>query len=235
MHTRAAVALGLQHRPVLGLFSMLVTLALGLNLIFLSHSFLGIPEWTGFHFARERSVPEVVGYVFAAWAAGLALYLAVVHRQAVLASWSAVFVVLLADDYFMLHERMAKVVSANVTIPYPYGQPVGEIVWLAFIGLVLLTAIAVTYRFAESEWRAASRVLTVLLALLVLCGVGFDAVHGFTTNKGAWHVILSSLEDGGEVLMLAVVVTFLYALAFGGHRSAPGTLTRRRAAQTVRY
>ncbi|PUB23907.1 hypothetical protein C8K30_11046 [Promicromonospora sp. AC04] len=228
MHTRAAVALGLENRPVVGLFGMLVTVALGLNLIFLTHSFLGIPEWTGFRFAMERSVPEVVGYLFAAWAAGLALYLAIAHRQVVLAGWSAVFAVLLADDYFMLHERMAKVVSANVTIPYPYGQPVGEIVWLAFIGTVLLTAVAVGYRFAAPEWRAASRVLTVLLALLVLCGVGIDAVHGFTTNRGVWHVVLSALEDGGEVLMLAVVVTFLYGLAFCGHRSTPETLTRRR-------
>jgi hypothetical protein len=30
--------------------------------------------------------------------------------------------------------------------------------------------------------------------------------------------------------MLAVVVTFLYGLAFCGHRSTPETLTRRRAA-----
>jgi predicted membrane protein len=230
VNTRAAIALGLEHRPVAGLFGMLVAVALGLNLIFLTHSFLGIPEWTGFRFAMERSVPEVVGYVFTAWAAGLALYLAVAHRQAVLAGWSAVFAVLLADDYFMLHERMAKVVSANVTIPYPYGQPVGELVWLAFIGGVLLTAIAVAYRYAAPEWRAASRVLTALLALLVLCGVGIDAVHGFTTNRGVWHVILSALEDGGEVLLLAVVVTFLYGLAFCGHRSTPETLTRQRTA-----
>ncbi|WP_285101880.1 hypothetical protein [Promicromonospora sp. MEB111] len=230
MHTRAAVALGLEHRPVAGLFGMLVTVALGLNVIFLSHSFLGIPEWPGFRFAMERSVPEVVGYVFTAWAAGLALYLAVAHRQAVLAAWGAVFAVLLADDYLMLHERMAKVVSANVTVPYPYGQPVGEIVWLAFVGGVLLTAVTVSYRWAAPEWRASSRVLTALLALLVVCGVGIDAVHGFTTNRGVWHVLLSSLEDGGEVLLLAVVVTFLYALAFCGHRSTPDTLTRGRAA-----
>jgi uncharacterized membrane protein len=230
VNTRAAIALGLEHRPVAGLFGMLVAVALGLNLIYLSHMFLGIPEWPGFRFGMERGVHEVVGYLFAAWAAGLALYLAVVHRQAVLAAWSAVYAVLLADDYFMLHERMAKVVSANVTIPYPYGQPVGEIVWLAFLGVVLLTAIAVGYRFATPEWRAASRVLTALLALLVLCGVGIDAVHGFTTNRGVWHVILTSLEDGGEVLMLAVVVTFLYGLAFCGHRSTPETLTRRRTA-----
>ena len=230
MNTRAAIALGLEHRPVAGLFGMLVAVALGLNLIYLSHSLLGIPEYPGFKFGTERGIPEVVGYLFEAWAAGLALYLAVVHRQVVLAAWSAVFAVLLADDYFMLHERMAKVVSANVTIPYPYGQAVGEIVWLAFLGTVLLTAIAVAYRHAAPEWRAASRVLTVLLALLVLCGVGIDAVHGFTTNQGVWHVIMTMLEDGGEVVMLAVVVTFLYGLAFCGHRSTPETLTRRRAA-----
>lgn len=230
MNTRAAVALGLGHRPVAGLFGMLVTVALGLNVIFLTHSFLGVPAWPGFRLAMERGVAEVVGYVLAAWAAGLALYLAVVHRQAVLAAWSAVFMVLLADDYLMLHERMAKVVSANVTIPYPYGQPVGEIVWLAFIGGVLLTAVAATHRFAAPEWRASSRVLTALLGLLVLCGVGIDAVHGFTTNRGTWHVILSALEDGGELLVLAVVVTFLYGLAFCGHRSTPETLTRRRTA-----
>ncbi len=224
MHTRAVEALGLHHRPVAGLFGMLVTVALGVNLLFLTHSFLGVPVYDGFKFEKERGIPAVVGFVFTAWAAGLAGYLAVAHRQAVLAGWSALFTVLLADDFFMLHERMSKVISAAVDVPHPYGQPVGEVVWLAFTGSVLLAAIGVGYRFATPEWRAASRVLLVLLALLVLCGVGIDAVHGLTTNQGPWHVVMSSLEDGGEVLLLGVVVTFLYALAFCGHRSTLGTL-----------
>ncbi|MGW2095982.1 hypothetical protein [Promicromonospora sukumoe] len=224
MHTRAVEALGLHHRPAAGLLGMLVTVALGLNLLFLTHSFLGVPEHPGFRFEKERGIPAVVGFVYTAWAAGLAAYLAVAHRQAVLAGWSALFAVLLADDFFMLHERMAKVISAGIDVPHPYGQPVGEIVWLAFTGTALLAAVAIGYRFATPEWRAASRVLLVLLALLVLCGVGLDAVHGFTTNEGPWHVVMSSLEDGGEVLLLGVVVAFLYALAFCGHRSTPETL-----------
>lgn len=231
MRTRVVEALGLHHRPVAGLFGMLLTVALGLNLLFLTHKFLGVPDHDGFGLEQERGIPAVVGFVFAAWAAGLAAYLAVVHRQAVLAGWSALFALLLADDFFMLHERMAKAISAGLGIPGPYGPPIGEIVWLGSVGATLLAVIAIGYRFAAPEWRTASRVLLVLLGLLVLCGVGVDVVHGFTRaftgTRGTWHVLMGSLEDGGELLMLGVVVTFLYALAFCGHRPAPGRLRRR--------
>lgn len=231
MRTRVVEALGLHHRPVAGLLGMLVTVALGLNLLFLTHKFLGVPVYIGFGLEQERGIPAVVMFVFTAWAAGLAAYLAMVHRQAVLAGWAALFAVLLADDFFMLHERVAKVVAAHLPVPQAYGPPIGEIVWLAPVGSALLATIAVGYRFAAPEWRAASRVLLALLALLALCGVGIDVVHGFTRaftgTRGTWHVVMGSLEDGGELLMLGVVVAFLYALAFCGHRSTPETLTRR--------
>ena len=234
MYARAVAALGLNHRPVAGMFAMTISVTLGLGLLYLTHSFLGFPDWQGFRLGRERAVPEVVGYVFTAWAAGLTLYLAVAQRQAVLIGWSAVFAVLLADDYFMLHERMAKVIFVPFGIPHPYGQPLGEIGWLGGVGLVLLTAIAVGHWFAAPEWRAASRVLTVLLALLVLCGVVIDAVHSFVPYGKPWNVIFIVLEDGGELLLLAVVATFLYGLAFADHRPAPETLTRRRTAARQR-
>lgn len=231
MRHRVAAALGLTHRPVAGLFGMTTTLTLGLVLLYLTNSFFGVPAWDGFKFGKERAVPEVIGYVFTAWAAGLALYLAFVHRQAVLAAWSAVFAVLLADDYLMLHERMGKVVFVTFGIPHPYSQPFGELGWLGGVGLVLVTAVALGHRFATPGWRAASRVLVVLLGLLVLCGVVIDAVHAFVPNVKPWNVIFIVLEDGGELLLLAVVVTFLYGLAYCGHRPDPRTLTRRRAAR----
>ncbi|GAA4706929.1 hypothetical protein APR04_003723 [Promicromonospora umidemergens] len=228
MRSRAAAALGLNHRPVAGLFAMTITLTLGLGLLYLTHSFLGIPDWKGFRFGKDRALPEMIGYVFTAWAAGLALYLAVVQRQAVLASWSAVFAVLLADDYFMLHERMAKVIHVTFGIPQPWGQPLGEIGWFGAVGLALLAALAVGHRFAAPEWQAASRVLAVLLGLLVLCGVVIDALHMFVADVEPWNVLVTVLEDGGELLLLAVVLTFLYGLAFCDHRPTPETLTRRR-------
>jgi hypothetical protein len=139
-----------------------------------------------------------------------------------------VFAVVLTDDYFGMHERVAKVVTAHFSIPVPYGQPVGEMVWLGGVGLALVTAIAVVHPFAAPQWRAASRVLTVLLGLLVLCGVGFDAMHALAGSGRLWNVTFTVLEDGGELLLLAVAATYLYGLAFGGHRQAPDTLTRRR-------
>jgi uncharacterized membrane protein len=225
--SRAAVALGLNHRPVAGLFGMTVAVTLVLGLVYLSHSFLGTPEWTGFRFGKECAVPEILGYLFAGWAAGLALYLAVAERQAVLAAWSAVFGMLLADDYFRLHERVAQAVSTNLAIPATYAQPVGEVVWLGGVGLVLATAIAVGHRFAAREWRAASRVLTVLLGLLVLCGVVVDAAHALLAAGYPWNVMFIVLEDGGELLLLAVAVTFLYGLTFCDHQPTAETLARR--------
>jgi hypothetical protein len=114
------------------------------------------------------------------------------------------------------------------TLPGAYRQPVGEILWLAIVGVGLVVLLTITHRYASPEWRASSRVLGTLLGFLVACGVGMDAVHAFATNGGVWNVIVTVLEDGGELVLLALVVTFLYGLAFCGHRSTPETLTWRR-------
>jgi hypothetical protein len=225
VRSRVAAALGLNHRPVAGMFAMTMSLTLGLGLLYLTHSFLGVPDWKGFRFGKDRAVPEMIGYVFTAWASGLALYLAATQRQAVLAAWSAVFAVLLADDYFMLHERMGTVIHGTFGLPHPYGQPLGEIGWFGMVGIVLLTALAIGHRFATPVWRATSRVLTLLLGLLVLCGVVIDALHMLVAHVEPWNVLVTALEDGGELVVLAVVLTFLYGLAFCDHRPTPETLT----------
>ncbi|WP_460885789.1 hypothetical protein [Promicromonospora xylanilytica] len=54
-----------------------------------------------------------------------------------------------------------------------------------------------------------------------------DAFHAFVPNVKPWNVIFIVLEDGGELLLLAVVATFLYGLAFADHRPSPETLKRR--------
>jgi hypothetical protein len=95
------------------------------------------------------------------------------------------------------------------------GGSVGEVVYVALTGLVLLAVVAVTYRFSGPFGRRVSRRLLVLLAVLVAVGVGLDAVHTLLSAPGRLEIALAVLEDGGEMVVLSLMTSFGLAVAAG--------------------
>lgn len=85
-------------------------------------------------------------------------------------------------------------------------------------GTVLGTTVLVAHRRAVGAERRASRILDVLFGLLILCGLVLDMVHG-TFSENCWlGPALTLAEDGGELLVVSVVVFVVVSTRFAPTR-----------------
>ena len=97
-------------------------------------------------------------------------------------------------------------------------QDIGELIVSAFFGAGLL--ILIFQRFFWCEFRVKHHYidLLVLFSALVLFGIGVDMVH-MMVSSGAevWGLI----EDGGELLVMSLIVFYIVSLSTGEQLSAP--------------
>lgn len=217
-----AALLGTGAAPVGGLLALLLLADIALIGLHLSLKIFGEPSGYTFDLGVDRGYGELVQYLKSLWAGALAALLAVRRRAAVLAAWALVCGYLLADDWFQLHERFGAAFAERVPALGSLANDVGELVWTGGVGLVLLTVVAVTHVRAAARDRAVPAVLVVLFGVLVLLGIVLDAVHHTILEIPAFDVPLTTLEDGGELVALSVIVTFLFAVAFTGHEPVLG-------------
>ena len=85
----------------------------------------------------------------------------------------------------------------------------GELMVSSVFGICLLTPIATAYRRGSKAFRMVSIDLAVLIACLVLFGVGIDMVHqGFESNP-AIGFSLGLVEDGGEILITSLLLWYV--------------------------
>jgi hypothetical protein len=170
----------------------------------------------------DRGFAETYQYVKEYWAALLLLLVGLRLRTPLYVGWALVFVYLLADDAFMLHERLGAALAPHLPLPaaLPVGhQHVGEAVVLGAVGGLALALIAVLSVAADARARRASGRLLQLAALLAFFGVGVDLLHA-TVASGSWHAALGVVEDAGEMVVLSVQVSVVAALRDGAGDAA---------------
>lgn len=145
--------------------------------------------------------------------------------------WSATFAWLLIDDSFELHERAGEAAAIAWSLPAVSSlrpQDIGEILYALAAALSILSALAISLRYARRGAAAAPSVnLVALLAALAFCGVVIDAVHVvayFAGSRLAW--ILTVIEDGGELFVMSVIAAYCWHLAAGGWRADRPASTR---------
>lgn len=164
----------------------------------------------------DGGYPEIVQYVKCLVAAVLAL-VGAARRSPSLAVWAAILAYIALDDMLRLHEQAAGIdvverLTAGRDVPQ---QVLGELVVAGSIGLVTVSLVAIGWWAACG---AARRAHVDLLALIVLFGafsVLVDLVHGMV--GGSWAgMALGVLEDGGELVVLSLVVAYAVHLVSGG-------------------
>ncbi|MFI2105090.1 hypothetical protein ACH436_17485 [Isoptericola sp. NPDC019693] len=234
---RGAVALLGLRGPVAALAVMLLAVVGALVAAYLGHRLAGWPGEPGFRLGREWGYGEVLFAVMVAWTAGLLGWAAARRRWPVLAFWSLGFVAMLVDDRLMLHERAGAWLARS---PAPVADPaLGELVWLAGLGLVLGGMLLVAHLRAGAEARATSRALLLLVGALALFGVVVDQLHVAVQGQAPHTYLVTAVEEGGELAVLALVVAFAFAVACAGHtpgrrQPLPASEARRPAEAKVR-
>ncbi len=174
----------------------------------------------------ENGWPEQFAYAKEAASAGLLLLLWRRTSSGVFAAWAAVFACALVDDRLQVHERAGGWLARQLSLPEGVaglrGQDLGELAVWGLLAVFPLVAVAVLHRRSPDPVRAASRGMAVVVAGYAFFGVVVDQLHSMTLG-GPLDRTLGILEDGGELVLLSVAVSYAGALlvAARGRRPEP--------------
>ena len=171
-----------------------------------------------FSLATDRGAGELFQYGKEAVLIGAGVVLFRRSRQWLYLALAALVAGLLLDDAFQFHERAGEALARAWSLPGGDAvrpQDLGEIAALAlWVGPVVALA-GLAYLRASAEARAHARAFGVGIALLAAFGVGVDLLH--RTVAGVWGLdfALASLEEGGELAVMSVIVAAAVRVAAG--------------------
>jgi hypothetical protein len=170
---------------------------------YLDHPFFNIED--------DRSGGEAIQYVKEIWIAISLLVITYLRRSILYFPWALVFIYILFDDLFQLHEIWGLEIALALDYPSVIGlrpDDLGELTIYAIVIAILGPLVAAAYYSGHSEFRRFNHHLVVLMVVLAFFGVVLDMVHIMVTQP-TLHQIVGLLEDGGELLVMSVVVTFI--------------------------
>jgi hypothetical protein len=137
-------------------------------------------------------------------------------RSLLLAAWSLLFVYVLADDAFALHETGGKVVAHHFGFSPMLGLrsgDLGELAVTTLAGSSLLFLIGLAHSRAAAPLREASVDLLLLLMAFACCAVLFDLLH-IAAPFGVPRAAYALLEDGGEMLVMTLILALVFCGTF---------------------
>jgi hypothetical protein len=210
-------ALGVRSGPARGLLVMCLSVVGVLAVAHLAHLILGRPSDRAFHLGIDRGFGEVFFMVLTVWVVALLMVVGARLRSGLPLAWAAAFAYLFLDDWFRVHERVGLLIGPRLGADFH----VGELVWLLSVAVVLGSTLLGMHLRSRGDARTLSAVLVGLGLAALFCGVVLDLAHGRNTSE-AVEPWITLLEDGGEIAVMSVVVAFLFAVAYTGHRPRVG-------------
>jgi len=91
----------------------------------------------------------------------------------------------------------------------------GELVFVAFIGLLFLVVIGLVYRKSNEASKEMSKSLMLFIAGLLFFGIVVDGLHTILNKvcsiPGSDY-IFGFIEDGGEMIMMSFIVWYVYII-----------------------
>ena len=170
------------------------------------------------HLDVDGSYPELYQYVKFGVIAVLTAALARVDRWYLV--WTAVFGFFLLDDALLIHERLGEQLAPGLDSMLPIdGQATAELGYFAVIGMAILVAAFLAVNRSSDAFRRFSIDIVMLLALGAFFAVGVDVVHGMLTLNYEADTLFSTVEDGGE--MVAVSLMVIYSVMVAERRGDP--------------
>lgn len=168
-------------------------------------------SYQSFSLKQDWGYAELFQYIKEFWILIMLLFLAIEKRSFIYLNWSLLFLYLLIDDSCLLHERLGFYMCRHWRFHPGYGlraQDFGEIAVSCTAGLFFLIIISIPYYFSDIKLKLFSRNLLFMVIGLAFFGVGIDMLHRILNLHGPFWVIV---EDGGEMLMLSIIVWFVFS------------------------
>lgn len=188
----------------------------------------GVPAGETFDLGVDRSYAEMLMYVKLGWITVLAILLARRRRSAVFAAVAAGSALLLLEDALILHERIGWHLNETVlgVIPGLAGLGIlsvqlGELLWLGAVGATVTVLFVLSFRRAERAERRDALSIAVFFVAMAFFAIVVDTVHSFFALGSVGDLLLTVIEDGGELIALTPAVALAFALAAAEPRPAP--------------
>ena len=176
---------------------------------------------------HDRGYGEFFQYIKTLWVVLLLTRLGLHRRDAGFVVWAMVYLYLLADDALGFHEHGGTWLTRSMELPEILGlrgQDLGELLVTATAGGVLLIAVMACYAFQCPSMRKVSRQMMTLTLGIAFFGVGVDMVHSMLRFIPGLYSKAGVIEDGGEMLMMSVVLWYVLVLTVRQGRPAASIL-----------
>ena len=169
---------------------------------------------------NDTSLSETLNHGMLFSCAAIFLYIFFKTYARVMLFFNVFFIFAWLDDSAQYHERVGGVVSESLRIPSLFGlrgQDFGELIAWASIAVMLLAVALWAYNGKQPGDLNVVVILSKPIAALIFCGVIFDMLH--IIIKGHWaDLILTVLEDGGEMISIAAAVAASLAVLNGADK-----------------
>lgn len=195
----------------------LLVLCLGADAVLIGahllHTYSGLFADPTYSIAQERGFGETFQYLKEGWIVLMLGIIGATVRNRMFLAWGCVFGILLIDDLFILRERLGVGLAEASRLDPLLGlrpQDLGEVVVVGVLGLVVVAAIVIGYVRNSPAAQSFARTLGLLLVGLFAFGVVLDAVHVLVLSDPIWDGILGTVEEGGEMVIMSLVVAFVF-------------------------
>jgi hypothetical protein len=173
-----------------------------------------------FSIEQDRGYGEAFQYTKAYWIAIMLAVLGWRRREAIYGAWTLLYIYLLCDDAFQIHEQVGSAVARHLGYAPALGlraKDLGELTVYGAVGLAFLVLIVTMYLRSPRDARNASIDLAVLSGAIAFFGVPVDMLHS-VVRRG----VLGLVEDGGEMVAMSAVVWYvLHLVERRGHVPEP--------------
>jgi hypothetical protein len=203
------------------------------------HKFTNLLPDMLYNIELDRGYAETFQYIKELWIILLLIDFAIKRRNMLYLAWCFLFSYLLFDDVFQLHER----IGGSFVKPFLmelvnrksifglYLKDYGELIVSVFSGAFLLLFIVIAHRKSGNYGKMVSTGLFVLLGFLVFFGVAVDMLHEHRWIKKVSFLnpdIFGLIEDGGEMIVMSVMIWFVFAMNQSLGNIIPGSSCSRK-------
>ncbi len=169
------------------------------------------PLWS---IKKDLGYAERYQYIKEGWIVLLLLVMAIKRSHVIYITWSILFMYLLLDDSLRIHERMGRYLVGYFNLQPAFNlraQDFGELGVSMLFGSLLFLFIGWAYWFCDTAAKKISKHLFILVLALGFFGVFVDTFHRAVPFGKSIRVLV---EDGGEMLIMSIIVAYAYNLKF---------------------
>lgn len=201
---------------------LLLLLDVAVLALHLTYTLFGVPGGVHFDLGVDRSYGEFLLYIKFGWIAVLGFVLARRRGAPIFAVLGVISLVVLLEDALIVHERVGRLLDPVVLRALPelsglgiLSVQIGELLWLGALAVAIGAAFFVCFRRASAADRRDALSIAVFFALVGFFAIGVDTVHSLFPFGSTGDVVLTLIEDGGEIVALTPAVAVTLALVLG--------------------